>query len=218
MNRKAYIILLSLFISLPLFSIFEAQKATALEENEVKDQREVIGTVLHESGLPIKNVKIKLKESKIQVETDNNGQFTLKLPNSQDIFTLEVNNLNSTYFFTILALPNANKDLPINIYFEVTSNNIILVSSLSDDLNDDSDSASLSGETCSKLGSKCPPSKYCDYADLGCGELEKVGKCKEIPNACIHLYLPVCGCNGRTYGNFCEAQGAGQSISKTGAC
>ncbi|MEB2778798.1 Kazal-type serine protease inhibitor family protein [Algoriphagus persicinus] len=57
---------------------------------------------------------------------------------------------------------------------------------------------------------------------LGCEEEKPITTCidesKIIDIACTYIYSPVCGCNGLTYGNSCEAESAGVKSWVEGKC
>ncbi len=44
------------------------------------------------------------------------------------------------------------------------------------------------------------------------------GRCEPRPEGCATVYLPVCGCDGRTYGNTCVAAASGARVRDPGAC
>lgn len=70
--------------------------------------------------------------------------------------------------------------------------------------------------SCALNRDDCPKGSYCEFTDFSCGVGQ--GECRKIPEICPELYAPVCGCNGQTYGNTCEAQGASQSLISDGEC
>ncbi len=64
--------------------------------------------------------------------------------------------------------------------------------------------------------SDCERGEYCMFADA-CG-LNGGGTCETLPEACIDLYDPVCGCDEQTYSNSCYAAAAGASVAYDGEC
>ena len=61
----------------------------------------------------------------------------------------------------------------------------------------------------------CPADQFCK-SPLGlCG---MVGTCTAKPGVCPMLFKPVCGCDGQTYGNSCEADAAMTSTASDGEC
>lgn len=56
-----------------------------------------------------------------------------------------------------------------------------------------------------------------EYCNVGaaCGVQ---GVCAARPRACTAVVSPVCGCDGKTYRNACEAARAGVSVRSTGSC
>jgi len=65
---------------------------------------------------------------------------------------------------------------------------------------------------------QCPNGQFCQFAPGHCTGFGQPGTCTVRPRACPRIFLPVCGCDGKTYGNDCERRSAGVSLRHTGKC
>lgn len=75
-------------------------------------------------------------------------------------------------------------------------------------------------EVCGGItGLGCDDGYYCRYPEsASCGAGDATGECAPVPDVCITIDDPVCGCDGRSYSNACEAALAQVSVQHAGAC
>lgn len=68
-------------------------------------------------------------------------------------------------------------------------------------------------------GIECKPNEYCNYpVGTACGLGDQFGVCRQRPQICTRIYLPVCGCDSKTYSNACLAHAAGVDVYYAGPC
>lgn len=76
------------------------------------------------------------------------------------------------------------------------------------------------GEMCGGIaGIVCRKGLVCQMGPGTCRTADASGLCRPRPQTmCTAIYLPVCGCDGKTYGNDCMREGAGVQLAHEGAC
>ena len=67
------------------------------------------------------------------------------------------------------------------------------------------------------VGAVCDRGLWCDPVPGSC-LFPSAGACSRVPQVCTRIYMPVCGCDGRTHGNDCERQARRIPKAHKGPC
>jgi hypothetical protein len=63
----------------------------------------------------------------------------------------------------------------------------------------------------------CGSDQFCKRSGDVCAD-DSPGVCTDVLSPCPTVIIPVCGCDGVTYNNACEANAAGVNVASEGAC
>lgn len=75
------------------------------------------------------------------------------------------------------------------------------------------------GRSCGGFaGTQCGPKEFCDFGRNTCGATDESGTCRARPTSCPDLFAPVCGCDGETHPNECDANAGGIDVNAGGGC
>jgi hypothetical protein len=109
-----------------------------------------------------------------------------------------------------------------NTYVNDCFRKVAGVSKLSDGKCGTTTVTSTEGSACGVFPGKgtlsCGPGLFCEQDTKVCSMNGSTGVCHAVPQQCLSINSPVCGCDNKTYQNDCIRRQSGQSLAHTGAC
>jgi serpin B len=153
---------------------------------------DISGTITQEDGSPVAGITVVLSGPvSMETKTDESGRYAFS---RLDIMNGEytVTPVSEIYMFrpTEQVVPVADQDVDQVDFIAVPTG------------------ACLTNDQC-EAGYYCAkPAGDCDGA----------GECTPMPDACLDVWIPVCGCDGKTYSNTCYAAGRGVNVLHDGEC
>lgn len=78
--------------------------------------------------------------------------------------------------------------------------------------------AGIGGSCGGFVGATCDPGLWCEPLFKKCGGANTPGKCAARPVFCTFIFMPVCGCDKKTYSNDCVRRSAAVQKAYDGAC
>ena len=152
----------------------------------------ISGTITDESGSPVADVKVRLTGKGVMTTTTDSA---------------------GRYQFSARRIANgAFKVTPVSedYRFDPEARQVDVAETDVDGI--DFIAVPLSG---CRTSVDCGGTAFCQKA---IGECDGLGQCGQRTENCIALWDPVCGCDGKTYSNFCYAARAGVSVQSEGEC
>lgn len=152
----------------------------------------ISGTITQEDGSPVAGVTVVLSGPvSMETVTDDSGRYAFS---HQDIMNGEfvVTPVSESYGFTPTeqVVPVAGQDVDQVDFLAVSTG------------------ACLSND-------QCQTSYYCAKP---VGDCDGAGECTLMPEICLDVWTPVCGCDGKTYSNTCYAARQGVNVLNEDEC
>lgn len=75
-------------------------------------------------------------------------------------------------------------------------------------------------QVCGSRGAAaCPANMFCNFQPgADCGATDHPGQRMVAPEICPEIFQPVCGCDGKTHPNRCQAAAAKTGVKAAGEC
>lgn len=152
----------------------------------------ISGTITQEDGGPVAGITVVLTgPASMETVTDDSGRYVFSpLDIMNEEFTVTPDSENHVFTPTEQVVPVAGQDVDqVDFLAESTGE-------------------CLTNDQC-ETG---------DYCAKPAGECDGAGQCAPMPEICLDVWIPVCGCDGKIYSNTCYAARQGVNVLSDDGC